>query len=354
MVNKIKNIIINIKKIIDINKIKKTKYINDVLIKKILTHNLLKKHIKIYINLNKKRSKFNNIITLYKKIIFYYKDIKLLYSFSNENENFINKEILIYFNKIKNKIKKIKKIIFNKTDSLNALLQINSGAGGYDSSNWVKIIYNMYKNWAIKNNFKLNIINQIILNKNCIKNILIEIIGKYSYGYLKNEDGIHKLIRISPFNKKRHTSFASVSVIPLIKKIDKTIINKKDIKFQTFRSSGAGGQNVNKIESGVRLIHKPSNIYIVCTKTRSQRLNKEYAIKILQSKLELYNKNKINRVNKIKDKIEWGNHTRTYIMHPYKLIKDLKTGYKSKDLDKILNGNIDGIINEYIKLLIFN
>ncbi|MDH3004582.1 MAG: PCRF domain-containing protein [Candidatus Shikimatogenerans sp. JK-2022] len=346
MINKVKKIIINLKKIINIKKLKEKN--NELIIK------LKKEDKKKYIILNKKISKYNKIINIYNNIISLYKDIQLLYKFSLK-ENFttttINFDIIIYYNKIRNLFKNFKYQIFNRLDRNNAILQISAGAGGLDSSNWVKILYNMYKLWSIKNNFKINTINKICINKNCIKNIIVEIIGKYAYGYLKGENGIHKLIRISPFNKKRHTSFASVNVDPLIKNENNININLKEIIYQTFRSSGAGGQNVDKVESGVRLIHKPTNLSIVCTKTRSQKLNKEYALKLLKYKLEMLKTQ--NKNTPTKDKIEWGNHNRIYIMHPYKMIKDVKTGYKTYDLDKFINGKIDDIINEYIKTYIY-
>ncbi|WGH25520.1 MAG: PCRF domain-containing protein [Candidatus Shikimatogenerans bostrichidophilus] len=343
MINYINNLVKTIKKIINIKKIKKNLFNFNLKINK--EYNNFKKKIII----NKKISKYKKIIYLYKEIIYKYKDFKLLCNFYKED---INNDRLLYFNKINKLKKKFDKLIFKKIDELGVIIQINSGAGGNDSCNWVNILLNMYKEWAIKKNFKYNVIDQEII-KNGYKYVIFEIIGKYSYGYLKGEKGIHKLIRISPFNNKRHTSFASVDICPLLKNNNKIYINNKDLVFQTFRSSGSGGQNINKVETGVRLIHKPTNITIKCTKTRSQIKNKEYAINILKSKLANINKEK-KKKKKHKKKIEWGNHTRTYIMHPYKLIKDLKTGYITTKLDKIIKGNLDDLIGEYIKLKLIN
>ncbi|WGH25798.1 MAG: PCRF domain-containing protein [Candidatus Shikimatogenerans bostrichidophilus] len=354
MINKINLIIKNIKNIINIKKLKKKIKIID---KKIINYiNFKKNNNKKFIILKKKKSKYKKIIKIYFNINLIYKDIKLLYSFFiKENINTKN-EIIVYLKKIKNLKKKLNKLIFKKEDILNAIIQINSGAGGKDSCNWVEILERMYKMWAEKKKFTYNIINYVLSEKIGKKYTIFEIHGKYAFGYLKGENGIHKLIRVSPYSKKykRHTSFASVYVYPLIKDDTKIYIKKKDIIFKTFRSRGAGGQNVNKVETGVRIIHIPTNLSVECTKTRSQKINKEYAIKILKSKLFSIKiedeKNK--KFSKKKKKIEWGNHTRNYIMHPYKLIKDLKTGYKTKKVDYIINGNIDDIIQKYIKYVL--
>ncbi|WGH24694.1 MAG: PCRF domain-containing protein [Candidatus Shikimatogenerans bostrichidophilus] len=345
MINKIKKNIIFIKKIIDIDKLKIIYKNNINKIKKYDKNNFNK-----YITVKQKINYLNKIINIYNKILLNYKDVKLLKILSlKENISIIDNDLYKYYINIKKLIDELKYIIFNNEHDINsAIIQITSGAGGNDSSNWVKIISKMYELWSIKNNYKVSIINCTYINSNCIKNIVLEIQGKYAYGLLKFENGIHKLIRI--YNNKRHTSFASVNVFPLIKNDKSIYINEKDIKYQTFRSSGSGGQNVDKVESGVRLIHKPTNISIVCTKTRSQNINKLYALKLLKSKLKLIKKTKTTK----KNKIEWGYHNRNYIMHPYKMIKDLNTGYKTSNLDYILNGNIDDIINEYIKLSIIN
>ncbi|WGH27697.1 MAG: PCRF domain-containing protein [Candidatus Shikimatogenerans bostrichidophilus] len=290
----------------------------------------LKKNLKKIKN-KKKFNKYKKIINIYFLIEKIYKDIILIKNlFIEENNNF---EINLYKNKIFFLIKKLKKLIFKKKKKKNIILQIKSGTGGKDSNNWVKILIRMYIKWAKNNNFKYKKID----NNN------LKIKGKYIYEYLIYENGIHKLIRKSPFNKKkkRQTSLAYVYIYTFNKKKKKIIINNNDLKFNYFRSSGAGGQNINKVETGVRIIHKPTNIVVKCTKTRFQFKNKEYAIKKLKLKLQLLNIEKKEKKNLI--------YIRNYIMHPYKLIKDLKTGYKTKNLNKILNGNINKIIFNNIK-----
>ncbi|MDH3004698.1 MAG: PCRF domain-containing protein, partial [Candidatus Shikimatogenerans sp. JK-2022] len=319
MKKKIKIIIKNLKKLINIKKIKnKYKKIKKTIIK-------YNNNIKKIIILNKKKNKYKKLIIIYKNIFKNYNDIKLLYNYlfkENTNTN-IKDEINIYYNNIKNLFNSIYLTILPKNYKLNSIVQINSGCGGKDSQNWVKILSKMYILWAKKKKFKYNIINNIKLNEiNNLQNITLEIYGKYSYGFLINENGIHKLIRISPYNKKRHTSYASVNVIPINinnKNNNNIYINSKDIILNTFKSSGSGGQNVNKVETGVRIIHKPTNLYIKSTNTRSQLQNKKYAFKKLKSKL-------LNIQNKEKEKkkkinIIWGNIIRIYILHPYKLIK---------------------------------
>ncbi|WOX79441.1 PCRF domain-containing protein [Candidatus Shikimatogenerans bostrichidophilus] len=311
--------------------------------------NITINNIKNIVNIEKliKLNKHKKIINIYNIIMSINKNIKLLYSLFDNNN--IKYEINIYKKKIYKQIDKLKKIIFTKEYKLNALIKIKTGIGGKDSNNWVEILERMYIMWAKKNNFSYEIINSIKDNNK--KSSLIEINNKYAYGYLHGENGIHKLIRKSPFNKlnKRQTSYAYVYIYPLIKKNYNIKINNKDLIIKTFRSSGAGGQNVNKVETGVRIKHIPSNITVECTKTRSQIINKKYAIKLL--KYKLFNKF-IDKDNNNKQDIL--SHTRNYIMHPYKLIKDLKTGYKTKNIEKIINGNLNEIIYYYINNYIIN
>ncbi|WGH28213.1 MAG: PCRF domain-containing protein [Candidatus Shikimatogenerans bostrichidophilus] len=263
--------------------------------------------------------------------------MKLLYKLYKKK--YINYEINVYKDKIKKLIFNLNKLIFNKKYYYSTIIKITSILGGNDSYNWVKILENMYIKWAIINNYSYKILNKY--NKKLKKSSLIKIKNKFTYGYLLGENGIHKLIRLSPFNKKkkRQTSLAYVEIYPFKKK-KKIIINYKDLIIYTFRSSGSGGQNVNKVETGVRIKHIPTNISVECTKNRSQLLNKNYAIKNLKKKLLILNLKKNKKKNIF---------IRNYVMHPYKLIKDFKTGYKTNKFEEIINGNINDIIFKYIK-----
>ncbi|WGH26156.1 MAG: PCRF domain-containing protein [Candidatus Shikimatogenerans bostrichidophilus] len=328
---------------ITINNLKKIINIKNIIIK---INNLNKKinkekNIEYIKKIKKSKKIYKKIINIYNFIILIYKDIKILNLILNNNiKN--NYEIILYKNKINKLINKLITIIFKKKYIYNALIYIYSGSGGKDSNDWVKILNRMYIMWSIKNNFKYkDINNNNILNKK--KTSIIKIYGKYVFGFLYGENGIHKLIRNSPFNKKkkRQTSLAYVIVYP-IKKKKKIKINKKDLILNTFRSSGSGGQNVNKVETGVRIKHIPTKITVEYTKTRSQILNKKKAINILKYKL-------LNFFFKKKKKKKNLYYIRNYIMHPYKLIKDFKTGYKTNNFNKIINGNINDLIFEYIK-----
>jgi len=248
----------------------------------------------------------------------------------------------------------LKLLLTEEYDYSSAILSVHAGTGGTDAQDWAYMLLRMYTRWAERKGYKVKLVDSLPGEEAGIKSAVFLIEGPWAYGFLKGEKGIHRLVRISPFdaNARRHTSFASVTVIPEIEEDIEVEIKPEDLKIETMRASGHGGQHVNKTESAVRITHLPTGIVVTCQNERSQHLNKATALKILKSRLYQLEKQKLEQKKESligeKKEISWGNQIRSYILHPYKVVKDHRTGYESYKVDEVLNGEIDEFIREYL------
>ena len=272
------------------------------------------------------------------------------------NENVISLESLCHLDEFVKSVEllEVESLLCQQDDSRDAIINIHPGAGGKESEDWAFMLFRMYKRWTVNNDYDLKILNYQDGDENGLKDVSIEIKGANVYGMLKSEIGVHRLVRISPFdsNSRRHTSFASVFVYPIVDDDVAFVLNDNELKIDTYRASGAGGQHVNKTDSAVRIKHLPTGIIVQCQNQRSQLKNKTIAIKLLKSKLYQL---KLDELNKEKDKlnqnkldIAWGSQIRSYVFHPYNLVKDHRTSYETSDISKVLDGDVNKFIHKFL------
>lgn len=302
-------------------------------------------------NIKSKIKKYDDIIKLFN-------NIEDLIEFLQIEEDYdLEKELIASINKLKLDIEKfeIETLLSGKFDKNNAIITLHPGAGGTESQDWAEMLYRMYARWGNKNEYKVKELDYLEGEEAGIKSVTFLIEGEYAYGYMKSEQGVHRLVRISPFDAggRRHTSFASVEVLPEIADDIDVEINISDLRIDTYRASGAGGQHINKTDSAVRITHIPTGIVTSCQSERSQTMNKETAMKMLKSKLldlkERENKEKIEDLKGEQREIAWGSQIRSYVFCPYTLVKDHRTSYETGNIESVMNGEIDEFITAYLK-----
>ncbi|HPE06375.1 MAG TPA: peptide chain release factor 2 [Smithellaceae bacterium] len=307
-----------------------------------------------------KKTKLSNSLDQWKRFQGQIQDIENLFLIaSEEKDEQVIDDLASELEQLSSdvKLEELKMMLSSEQDPMNAIMSIHAGAGGTEAQDWSEMILRMYLRWAEKRNFKTNIIDYLPGDEAGVKSVTFTVEGEYAYGYAKAEIGIHRLVRISPFDAggRRHTSFASVFVYPEVDDEIKIDINEDDLRIDTFRSGGKGGQHVNKTDSAVRITHLPTGIVVQCQNERSQHKNKAMAIKYLKSRLyerELQKKNeKLDEENKLKKDIAWGSQIRSYVLHPYKMVKDHRTDLEIGNAQKVLDGDIDDFIQAYLLMI---
>ena len=309
--------------------------------------------------MNRQRALLSETIDRWQNFSDEAEEAKILAEIALEEEDApILKEVEDDVSRLEKEVKgfELQSLLGEEDDSRNAILAINAGAGGTEAQDWVEMIFRMYIRWSEDRNMETQVLDYLPGDEAGIKNVTFTVTGPYAYGYLKSEHGIHRMVRISPFDAtgRRHTSFASVSVLPEVDTNIKIEIDEKDLRIDTYRASGPGGQHVNKTSSAVRLTHLPTGIVVQCQNEKSQHRNKEMAMKVLKSRLHELEKGKLEQkkqeLHHSKKEIAWGSQIRSYVFNPYRMVKDHRTNVEVGNVEKVMNGGIDGFVDAYLRI----